>query len=250
MRLGLSSEAAPDASLEEVAAACVRRGLGAVELVEGHAHGVSVRSTDVAIDRAARALGDAGLADRVFRPEPGGSPDWEPIAALSARLGAGVLIPSAWAAESGRMDAAASAFGRTGGRLLLAHPSDPAEAAAARRLADRCAPGQATLAWDADPDGPPLVARAAPVLDAAGPQLSHIRLRGSGPEAAASEGKGIGALMARLTLRGWDGVLLLAPAVSARLPVWRIWLGRGTGWGCGSRTASEDLVRLGTGGAR
>jgi hypothetical protein len=250
MRLGLSSEAAPDASIGEIAAACVRRGLGAVELVEGHAHGVSVRSNDAAIAAAARTLGDAGIEDRVFRPAPHASPDWEPLAALAARLGAGVLVPAAWAAESGRMDAAAAAFGRSGGRLLIAHPSDPAEAAAARMLADRCTPGLASLAWDADPDGPPLVAYAAAVLDAAGPQLSHIRLRGSGPEAAASEGKGIGALIARLTLRSWDGVLLLAPADPARIPVWRIWLGRGTGWGCGSRTAAEELVRLGTGGAR
>lgn len=247
MRLGLSSEAAPDASLEELAAACARRALTAIEIVAGHAHGVSVRSNDAALDGAARALDDAGLADRVFRPAPGESPDRERLAALSARLGAGVPMPPAWTAESDCMGEVAAAFSRAGGRLLLPHSSDPAEATAARRLADRCTPGLATLCWDADPDGPPLDVWAAPVIEAAGPLLSHIRLRGSGPEAAASEGKGIGALIARLTLRAWSGALILAPTDAARLPVWRIWLGRGTGWGCGSRTGNDDLVRLGTG---
>ncbi|HSJ05946.1 MAG TPA: hypothetical protein VK936_04540 [Longimicrobiales bacterium] len=246
MRLGLSTEAAPDVSLDELAAACVRRGIAAVEVVEGHGHGLSVRSTDAAIDAAARTLSEAGLAERVFRPALVAVPEWEPVAALSARLGARVLIPLAWAAVSGRMDAAAAAFDRAGGRLLIAHPSDPAHATAARLLVERCAPDLAALSWDADPDGAPLTLLTAPVLEAAGPQLSSIRLRGSGPEAAANEGKGIGALIASLTLRAWDGVLLLAPTDPARVPVWRIWLGRGTGWGCGSRTGNEDLVRLGT----
>ncbi|HEU0077096.1 MAG TPA: hypothetical protein VFQ76_05560, partial [Longimicrobiaceae bacterium] len=41
MRLGLSSSAAPELALAELAAACGRRGLAALELVSGDAHGVS-----------------------------------------------------------------------------------------------------------------------------------------------------------------------------------------------------------------
>jgi hypothetical protein len=62
------------------------------------------------------------------------------------------------------------------------------------------------------------------------------------------EGQGIGALMARLTLAGYQGTLALAPSTSRYLYAWGAWLGRGTGgWGCGSKTADDSLVRLNVG---
>jgi hypothetical protein len=71
-----------------------------------------------------------------------------------------------------------------------------------------------------------------------------IILRGAGPEAAQHEGRGIGALMTRLTLAGYQGILTLAPSSSAVLPVWRTWLEHGRKWGCGSKTADSALVQL------
>ena len=77
------------------------------------------------------------------------------------------------------------------------------------------------------------------------PAVDHITLRGGGPEAAQFEGRGIGALMARLALMNYHGVLALAPSSSAVLPVWRTWLTRGRNWGCGSKTGDPSLVQLG-----
>lgn len=71
-----------------------------------------------------------------------------------------------------------------------------------------------------------------------------ITLRGAGPEAAQHEGRGIGALMSRLSLSGYRGILTLAPSSAAVLPVWRTWLHHGKAWGCGSKTADPSLVQL------
>ncbi|MGH7506725.1 MAG: hypothetical protein ACRELX_13785, partial [Longimicrobiales bacterium] len=59
-RLGLSSAAAPDASLDELISACARRGLAALELREGDAHGIETddgasSSSAAAAERAAAA---------------------------------------------------------------------------------------------------------------------------------------------------------------------------------------------------
>lgn len=73
----------------------------------------------------------------------------------------------------------------------------------------------------------------------------HITLRGGGPEAVYHEGRGIGALMARLALSGYNGVLALAPSSDAAVPVWRAWLNKGKNWGCGSKQQDAALVQLG-----
>ena len=78
------------------------------------------------------------------------------------------------------------------------------------------------------------------------PNIDYITLRGGGPEGAQFEGRGIGALMARLALMNYRGVLVLAPSSDAVLPVWRVWLGRGRNWGCGSKAADPSLVQLGS----
>lgn len=77
-----------------------------------------------------------------------------------------------------------------------------------------------------------------------GSPLDLIVLRGAGPEAAQHEGRGIGALMARLALNEFSGILSLAPSGQAVLPVWRAWLQHGRQWGCGSKTADPSLVQL------
>ena len=76
------------------------------------------------------------------------------------------------------------------------------------------------------------------------PDVDLITLRGAGPEAAQHEGRGIGALMSRLSLSGYRGILALAPSSAAVLPVWRTWLNQGKAWGCGSKTADPSLVQL------
>ena len=74
---------------------------------------------------------------------------------------------------------------------------------------------------------------------------SHIILRGGGPEAAQFEGRGIGTLMTRLSISGYQGMLILAPSSSAVLPMWQAWLRQRKSWGCGSKTADPSLVQLG-----
>jgi hypothetical protein len=78
------------------------------------------------------------------------------------------------------------------------------------------------------------------------PALDYITLRGGGPGGAQFEGRGIGAMMARLARMNYRGVLALAPSSEAVLPVWRVWLGRGRNWGCGSKAADPSLVQLGS----
>ena len=58
MRLALSSAAVPDATFDELLAACARRGFAAVELEVGHAHGITPTTGPTAaadaVERAAR----------------------------------------------------------------------------------------------------------------------------------------------------------------------------------------------------
>jgi hypothetical protein len=58
MLVALSSAAAPSASLAELVEGAARRGLSAVQLVAGHAHGISAASTAAELD-AAVAIGQA-----------------------------------------------------------------------------------------------------------------------------------------------------------------------------------------------
>jgi hypothetical protein len=242
MHLGLSTEAAPDADLATIVRGCARRGLRAIELVEGHAHGLSAASSLSAVREARRVLDGEGITQRVFRPATVAGALSEAAAELGGRLDAAVLAP---AIVAGSLAAAARHYATAGSTLLLQHGTDPAEADACRRHAMSCGTSTVALSWDADPAGAPLTAAAAAVLAAAGPLLRHVRLRGSGPEAAGSEGRGIGALLCRLALQRYDGVLILAPSAPETLPVWRLWLGRGAGWGCGSKTGDPTLVHIG-----
>lgn len=245
MYLGLSTEAAPDADLAAVVRGCVRRGLRAIELVAGHAHGLSVASSRSAVREARRVLDGEGITQRVFRPATVADALSEAAAELGGRLDAAVVLPGPGVdIVAGSLAAAARNYAMAGSTLLLPHGTDPAEADACRRHAMSCGTSPVALSWDADPAAGPLAAAAADVLAAAGPLLRHVRLRGSGPEAAGSEGRGIGALLSRLALQHYDGVLILAPSAPETLPVWRLWLGRGA-WGCGSRTGDPTLVHIG-----
>ncbi|MGH7444320.1 MAG: hypothetical protein ACREKM_05565, partial [Longimicrobiales bacterium] len=100
------------------------------------------------------------------------------------------------------------------------------------------------FAWEIDLADSNPAADADAVLDAASAQLRYIRFVGGGPEAALQEGRGIGALMGRLTLAGYVGPLVLTPSSARYRVAWAAWLGRRGGWGCGSTAGANDPVRL------
>jgi len=245
VRLVLSTAAATDFTLDELISACRRRGLAGIELVAGHAHGVDT-ALDPAELAAIRQRLEAGGAPVVaFRTPPAGA--FHPNAArLSSALGAPV-IASPEGEDGIPADAllsAAAAYAAEGGTLLVAHGSEPDEVGRLRRVIERAPAGALGLAWEVDPAADAITARIAAVLQAAGPHLRHIRLLGGGPESAQHEGRGIGPLMARLALSGYDRPLALAPSTPRYRTAWSRWLGRGGGWGCGSKAADPTLVQL------
>lgn len=239
MRLGLSSAAAPDLPLADLVEACGRRGLSALELVAGDGHGVGADPGAVApsLERAREA--GVPVAAMLLGGDPA---EWAAGAELSARLGLPVVVPASGIGVDGAVRAGRS-FAAAGGRLLLLHPTDPEAVRALRAVAEALPAGSVALAWEVDPstDDPSHVPD---VLDLAGPRLAHVRLRGGGPEAMEQTGRGVGALMARLALARYGGPLILTPSTPRYHQAWRAWLGRGGGWGCGSRQSDPSLVTL------
>lgn len=262
MRLALSSAAAPTASLQELLDACVRRGLPALELEEGHGHGLDVgmarhQATTEARERAAsQGVEIAGF--RLATPFPLLG-DGTGLADFARALGAPLLVPLAAGAPAGA-DGADGADGEgwaavpeTARRLIdrlaaAGAPVRPVLPTAGGIPGDLQALEALPLAWDADPTVTELSAPARTVLEGAGARLVHIRLMGGGPEATEQEGRGVGALMAHLALAGYDGTVALAPSSPRYRVIWDAWLGRRGGWGCGSHAEDRSLVSLaGTG---
>lgn len=212
MILALSSEVAPQLSLLELSAACMRRGVPALQLVEGHAHGVRLDDT-AALRDAWRTSAESGV--RIVAFETDDASNYDPAVAATActQLGATLRsrkeVSDIWAAE----------FQRRGGRLLRAVETNAAEANVADAI---------SVHWGS--------------LTTAD---SLIVLRGSGPEAFNHEGQGIGSLLASLAVRGYRGMLSLAPSSPATLSLWRTWLNhRKASAGCGSKQSSHELVQL------
>lgn len=237
MRLVLSTAAAADYTLDELLASCARRGLGGLELVAGHAHRVGTELKPASLE-AIRSQIAAFLAplDVAFHSD---------AARLSVALGAPVVAARADVAPSdATVLAAAAMYARAGGTLLMAHGSELEEIWRLRGLIEEAPATTLGLAWQVAPADEDITNGIPTVLDAGGPHLRHVRLLGGGPEAAQHEGRGIGSLMASLALRGYDGSLALAPSTPRYGVAWDAWLGRGGGWGCGSKTADPSLVRL------
>ena len=245
MRLVLSTAAATDFTLDELISACRRRGLAGIELVAGHAHGVDTTLDPAELGAIRQRLEAGGAPVVVFRTPPAGA--FHPNAArLSSALGAPV-IASPEGEDGIPADAllsAAAAYAAEGGTLLVAHGSEPDEVGRLRRVIERAPAGVLGLAWEVDPAAGTITGRVAAVLEAAGPHLRYVRLLGGGPESAQHEGRGIGPLMAHLALAGYGGPLALAPSTPRYRTAWSRWLGRGGGWGCGSKAADPSLVRL------
>lgn len=242
MRLALSSEAAPGAALADLVSASTRRGLSGVELLENRLLSGHHETEPDCVDRAMTAVRSAGgaicgILAEIPRPgDPRGS------AEAAARLGAPLIVP--WStAERDVLAAAVALLSRVGARMLLAHPTDPAAAESARDAIDAHPGAPLGLAWDVRPgaDDQALFPR---VLEVAGDRLEYVRFHGGGPESERQTGQGVGALMARLTLARYQGPIVLTPSDSRYHQIWRLWLGRGGGWGCGSKKSDESLVIL------
>lgn len=234
MRLGLTSAAAPDATLEELLDACRRRGLAALELRDGDAHGVAPGGAALLRSVSERAAA-AGIAIAGYRTA-GGAGDAE-LAELSRSLGAPVLLDGHGAAVR------AARVVALGARAALVVGDAAGEGG--RKL-----PDGVEAAWDANPAAGRLGERAAVLLERLGPRLTVIRLAGGGPEALGQAGQGIGELMGRLALAGYGGAVVLAPTSSRYRVAWQTWLGHGGGWGCGSKATPLPLVITAPGGNR
>jgi hypothetical protein len=234
MKLGISSAAAPDASLEELLAACGRRGLRVLELRQGDAHGVS---PDAGVARAGAVAATAHAAGvRIIGYRVTGVGNEALLARFAAALGTRVLVDGAEAVV---------------GRLATARRLEAAGAASAVVVRGAAAKDEAgivagygvAISWEAAPADLP-GGDAAEGLLRHGDLLVHICLRGSGPEAVLHEGHGVGALMGRLALQRYSGPLVLAPASDRYRIAWQGWLGRRGGWGCGSKGGDAALIPL------
>jgi hypothetical protein len=235
MELGLSSAAAPDATVAELVEACARRGLRVLELREEDAHGVRVGAERLVLAEAAALAAAGGVrigALRVGLERAGQGAD----AAAAARALGCVLLAECTAAFADRLDlgrrwqaagAPAALVVRGGGAV------QEADAALAAGLA---------VAWDAVP-GEDLAGVAKPLLERCGERLVQVCVHGAGPEGVMHEGAGIGAVMRELALSGYGGGLVLAPSSPRYRTAWRTWLGRRRGWGCGG-TGSDPLPIL------
>lgn len=238
MRLSLCSSAAPDATLSGLVEACARRGLAALELREGDAHGLNPEYEDLAAAVAGARAETPSLPIVAYRTSEPGHDLW--LARLSEALGVPLLLDGSTTVRA-RLERAAG-IAEIGGCVAIVvrgedYLSDAREAAGA----------DVDLAWDADPTQARMGDRLARLLDGFGERLGHIRLLGGGPEAALHEGAGIGEVMGRLALSGYAGTVALAPSSARYRVAWQTWLGRRGGWGCGSRTADPSLVQLLTG---
>lgn len=225
MRLALSSAAATDAPLEDLVAACARRGLEALELRAGDAHGIDVASAPHAV-AAAAAAGVRIATYRVCDEEADAA-----LVALAGALGATLLVSADERLRAERLRAAGAAVAVV---VSGADAIDQAHAAAAASL---------PVAWDVHPAAGAAGERAAALLAVPGIALLHICLFGGGPELMIHEGRGLGELMGRLALAGYTGTLAVAPSSPQYRVVWQQWLGRRGGTGCGSKASDPLAVR-------
>ncbi len=219
MKLLLSSDALPAASLDELGQACRHRALDGLELVLGRSQGHRYEALRCPIE-----AGDEAVVPPVpiyWLALPGRSRLSELMtwAGEAHRLGAGLLL---WEPVEELPRPV---------RVALVHGSDPTELAVAVRWAER--QGMHTC-YQPEPE---VLRRCGwkEALQQTFPTLVHVRLPGSGPEGQAAEAPtGVGALLAQLALAGYSGTVALVPSNAERLPEWETWLRRRRGWGCGT----------------
>jgi hypothetical protein len=200
--VALSADALADAPLDDVIAACERRGIRALCL--------EVTSLDE-LERSAEQLRSHDIALVAFSIRSVDAVVPGAAAAASNALGSVILpaadVPRAWL----------DAFVAAGGAVANPVELDPQLHDVADQL--RSVIGEGSLP-------------------------SHILLRGGGPEAVQFEGRGIGSLMAQLSVAGYRGVLILAPSGRAMRQIWKTWLFNRRNWGCGSKASDPSLVEI------
>jgi hypothetical protein len=227
MRLGLGSGADPDATAAELAEACARRGLHALEVSAADdafasldqfasadlGHGVTL----VGILAAAAATEDA--------------------TAMARRLAVPVIMDRG--GDNGDNAAAVAAASVTAVANVSAVPLMRGAAEEWLQLL----PASMPFAWQVDESVPDPAGDAARLLRlGSGPVL--IRLVGGGPETALQDGRGVGALMRVLALAGYTGPLVVTPSSRRYRVAWSSWLGRRGGWGCGSSGDARTTTSL------
>lgn len=238
MRLGLSSAAAPDAGIDALVEACVRRGLAVLELHAGDAH--DVVDADSAAGARACTLG-TGVAIGAWWTDAQHDP------ALLAGIARGLQAPVVLA-EADEPDAT-SVRDHLARRIALARTlaAEAPVLLGVRGPADlwltAVTDARIDFAWQVDRSVVDPAADLTRILQAAPGRLRYVRIHGGGPESALQEGQGIGPLMAQLAITGYDGPLVVAPSSSRYRMAWSTWLGRRGGWGCGSK-ADRSMVSL------
>jgi hypothetical protein len=224
MRLGLSTDAAPGAALEELLDACVRRGMAAVE----------IRVGDECAD-AARAFLTTPQPDILLRP----------VAPCGILVREAELTPAV-ARQALSLHVPLILEGPAHRPLLRRARQLAGEGIAALPLLGGAAEGWledvaltgVPVAWQADATACDVAADAADILRHAH-LLAYVRLVGGGPEALMQEGRGIGSVMRQLTMASFNGPLILTPSSQRFRMAWAAWLGRRGGWGCGSKADRE-----------
>lgn len=228
MHTALSSAAAPRASLDDLLAGLTRHGLEAVELRVGDGHAVNAAASLLTLQEAAHALREVRVRVAALLDEDGVPTEFalRAVRALDTQLvvgGAATLDERLRRADAARAATVPVA-------VLVGGRQADADARVVRGAGHR-------VVWEAHPDDAPLAEACDRVLAASADALAGVRVCGGGPEGSLHEGRGIGALMARLTVAGFDGALILAPSDRKYHLLWESWLRRHGGWGCGSRAA-------------
>jgi hypothetical protein len=229
MQLGISSDAAPDATAADLFAACTNRGLSAIELT---AQTAAKTKDIVGVLRSlrresVRVVGILGSATTYAHQ----------LSALSRNVRAPVVVNGA--EELGARITFARSIIAHGGTALVT-VSGPAPV-----WLDTVARASIGFAWQVDAACTDPAHDADLILTAMG-RIPYVRLVGGGPEAALQEGRGVGPLLSRLALAGFAGPLILTPSSHRYRIAWASWLGRRGGWGCGSKAdrAERELIPL------
>jgi hypothetical protein len=224
MILGLSSAAVTGASIGELADICAARGLGAIEL----------RLQDLdAVDAIAWSVDAVATIAGCYSEASAGAAE---LVEISRRLGAPIIVADDCSIEI-RIRRARAIDGAGGRSLVLTR--GPAAA-----WYPAVSSAGIDYAWEVDAAAHDIVADTDALLRTPQHALRYIRIIGGGPEAVMHEGRGIGPLMSRLALAGFDGAVILTPSSPRYRLAWAAWLGRRGGWGCGSKAAASALTAL------
>ncbi|MBV6522482.1 MAG: hypothetical protein MNPFHGCM_02630 [Gemmatimonadaceae bacterium] len=233
MLTALSSAAAPRASLDELLVGLARHGLTALELRLGDGHAIGAVDTDAAVAAAARLAREnvrvVGLLDRggaMTESLPRVVDTLRTRWLLDGALPLGTRLECADRADAAGMPVA----------LVVRGPDAAAEARDVRSAGH-------SVVWEAHPAQAPLGALCDRILEASDDMLVGVRLCGGGPEGTLHEGRGIGAVVGRLVVAGFNGALTLAPSDRKYHVLWETWIGRRGGWGCGSKV-TEPIEQL------